>query len=290
MMVALTAKSPVSRLLERSNSYLAGMAEAVGDDEARRLAELEVVRIRAENPGPLTLSGTNTWVVGRDPAYVIDPGPALPDHLERVVATVTDRGGLGAIVLTHDHADHSDAVAPLRARLPAPVAATRGEVDVLLRGGDRLGPLEVLCTPGHAPDHVALVAGSVCFTGDAVLGEGSVFIAPDPGALSGYLRALQDLRERGFEVLCPGHGPPVWEPDAKLAGYIAHRLDREHRLVEALDQGGRSVDELLDAAWSDVPTALRPAAAVTLLAHLDRLDEQGRLPEGVQRPRLDGLG
>jgi glyoxylase-like metal-dependent hydrolase (beta-lactamase superfamily II) len=192
-------------------------------------------------------------------------------------------------VLTHDHADHREAVGLLRARLPAPVAAARGEVDVLLHGGDRLGPLEVVATPGHAPDHVALIAGSVCFTGDAVLGEGSVFIAPDPGALDGYLRALQDLRGRGLEVLCPGHGPPVWEPDAKLAEYLAHRLDRERRLVEALEQGRRSVDELLDAAWSDVPTALRPAAAVTLLAHIDRLDEQGRLPEGVQRPHLPGL-
>ena len=122
------------------------------------------------------------------------------------------------------------------------------------------------------------------FSGDAVLGEGSVFIAPDPGALAAYLRGLERLRRRQLEILCPGHGPPVQDPDAKLGEYIAHRLDRERRLLAGLQAGARSVDDLLDAAWSDVPTLLRPAAAVTLAAHLDKLAEEGRLPDGVQRP------
>lgn len=260
------------------------------DAEARRLAGLGVVRIRADNPGLLTLSGTNSWVADGDPAYVIDPGPASPGHLERIAEVVRERGGLGAIVLTHDHADHSEGVAALRALTDAPVAAARGAVQVGLSDGDRLGPLEVVATPGHAPDHLALVYGSACFTGDAVLGEGSVFIAPEPGALTGYLQALEELRSRDLEVLCPGHGPPVWDPAAKLTEYVDHRLDRERRLVDALERGLRSVEELLDAAWDDVPPALRPAAAVTLLAHLDRLAEQGRLPDGVERPSLEGLG
>ena len=258
--------------------------------EDARLSQLGVVRIRAENPGLLTLSGTNSWVVSRDPAYVIDPGPPLPGHLERIAEEARRRGGLGAIVLTHDHADHSGGVAALRSLIDAPVAAARGEVDVALSHGDELGPLEVVATPGHAPDHLALIFGTACFTGDAVLGEGSVFIAPDPGALTGYLQALEDLRGRDLDVLCPGHGPPVWDPADRLTGYIEHRLDRERRLVDGLDGGLRSVDELLDAAWDDVPPGLRPAAAVTLLAHLDRLDEQGRLPPGVERPSLEGLG
>jgi glyoxylase-like metal-dependent hydrolase (beta-lactamase superfamily II) len=156
---------------------------------------------------------------------------------------------------------------------------------VRIADGDEVGPFIVVATPGHAPDHVSLVAGSACFTGDAILGEGSVFIAPDPGALSGYLRALERLRGMGLEVLCPGHGPVVKDPQAKIDQYVSHRLDRERRLVAALDAGRRSVDELLDEVWDDAPEILRPAAAVTLAAHLDKLEEEGRLPEGVERPK-----
>ena len=121
-------------------------------------------------------------------------------------------------------------------------------------------------------------------TGDAVLGEGSVFVAPDPGALAGYLDALSRLRERELSLICPGHGPPVHDPAAKLDQYISHRLERERRLVVALADGKRTVDELLDDVWEDAPAMLRPAAAVTLAAHLDKLDDEGRLPDGVQRP------
>ena len=242
------------------------------------------MRVRAENPGPLTLSGTNTWIVGRDPAYVIDPGPALDGHLDRVYATIEARGGLGGIALTHDHSDHSEAVTVLRERFGAPLAAGRGEVDVKLAEGTRFGPLRALSTPGHAPDHFALICDRVCFTGDAVLGEGSVFIAPDPGALSGYLAGLAKLRRHQLTVLLPGHGPVVGEPAAKIEEYIEHRLDRERRLIAGLADGARSVPELLAAAWPEVPEILRPAATVTLAAHLDKLQDEGRLPSGVERP------
>jgi glyoxylase-like metal-dependent hydrolase (beta-lactamase superfamily II) len=122
-----------------------------------------------------------------------------------------------------------------------------------------------------------------------VLGEGSVFVAPDPGALAGYLDGLRRLRARGPELLCPGHGPLVTDPASKLDEYLAHRLDRERRLLAALAAGARTVDELLDAAWADVPPLLRPAAAVTLAAHLDKLAGEGRLPAAVDRPDLSGL-
>jgi glyoxylase-like metal-dependent hydrolase (beta-lactamase superfamily II) len=250
--------------------------------EARRLAEREVVRLRADNPGPLTLSGTNTWIVDRDPAYLVDPGPALDEHLERIVAAVDARGGLGGIALTHDHADHSEAVTALREQRPAPLAGERGELDVELSDGTRFGPFEALSTPGHAPDHFALIYGRACFTGDAVLGEGSVFIAPDPGALAGYLSGLEKMRERDLDVLCPGHGPSIWEPRTKLDQYIDHRLERERLLLAALAEGRRSIAELLDAAWSDVPVELRPVAAVSLRAHLDKLNDEARLPSDVE--------
>jgi glyoxylase-like metal-dependent hydrolase (beta-lactamase superfamily II) len=137
-----------------------------------------------------------------------------------------------------------------------------------------------LATPGHSADSVCLVLGRTCFTGDTVLGTGSVFIAPGEGSLAAYLRSLERLRELDLEVLCPGHGPYVWEPRAKLDEYIAHRLDRERRLLEALAAGRRSKDELLDAAWPDAPAHLRPAAALSLAAHLEKLEAEGRLPDG----------
>jgi glyoxylase-like metal-dependent hydrolase (beta-lactamase superfamily II) len=250
------------------------------------LAAHDVALVRAANPGPLTLSGTNTWLAGRDPCWVVDPGPALREHVEAVLAAGDARGGIAGVALTHDHADHAEAAAEVAERVGAvPVAAARWRgADVRLQAGQRLGPLEVITLPGHAPDHLCFGFGDACLTGDAVLGEGSVFIAPEPGALRGYLAGLGALRERGFAVLLPGHGPPVTDVAQRLDGYVAHRLEREARLVEALDAGARRIEELLDRAWADVPAQMRPVAAVTLAAHLDKLEEEGRLPVGVERP------
>ena len=226
-----------------------------------------VTRVRAPNPSPLTLDGTNTYVVGR---WVVDPGPAVESHLDAVRRAAAVNGGVEAVVLTHLHADHSEGAE----LLGAPV--------VLPKDGDEVGPFAALGTPGHSPDSVCLLMGRVCFTGDTVLGEGSVFIAPGEGSLSAYLDSLRRLRERDLEVLCPGHGPCVWDPAAKLDEYISHRLDRERRLLDALASGARSDDELLDSAWSDVPDHLRGAAALTLAAHMEKLAEEGRLPEDYE--------
>ena len=231
------------------------------------LAAHDVALVRADNPSPLTLSGTNTWVVG---GWVVDPGPALDAHLDAVAAEVAARGGAEGIALTHDHADHAEGVRGLLSRVGDVqlVSAREGAVD-----GDVFGPLLAMALPGHSDDHLAFVAGRAGFTGDAVLGEGSVFVS---GNLAGYLDGLRRLRELDLAVLCPGHGPPVWDVRAKLDGYIAHRLDRERRLVEALERGLSGEDELLDAAWSDAPAQLRPAAALTLRAHLEKLRDEGR--------------
>jgi glyoxylase-like metal-dependent hydrolase (beta-lactamase superfamily II) len=250
------------------------------------LSDHDVALVRAANPGPLTLSGTNTWLAGRDPCWVIDPGPLLAEHVDAVLAEGAARGGIGGVALTHDHADHAEAAVEVARRAGGVEIAAAGfeAADRRVADGDVAGALEVIALPGHAPDHVCFAFGAVCFTGDAVLGEGSVFIAPGHGALSGYLNGLARLRARGFALLLPGHGPPVTDVAAKLDGYVAHRLDRERRLVAALDGGARSVDALLDAAWDDVPAALRLPAAVTLVAHLDKLEEEGRLPAAVERP------
>ncbi len=256
------------------------------------LAAADITLVRADNPGPFTLEGTNTWLVGRDPCWVVDPGPALDPHLDRVAEDARARGGAAGIAITHAHADHTAGVADLLARLgelPVGAAAWEGAT-VRLADGDAFGPFSVIATPGHAPDHLAFVAGRVLFSGDAVLGHGSVYVAPDPGALRGYLAALDRLLALDLDLICPGHGPLVSEPRAKLEQYRDHRLDRERRLVAALDDGLRAPDDLLDRAWSDVPEVLRPAAGVTLAAHLDKLAEEGRLPEGVDRDGLPRYG
>lgn len=246
---------------------------------------MRVVCVRAENPGPFTLEGTNTYVVSdADGAWVVDPGPALGAHLSAVAAAV---GASGApwrgVLLTHDHADHAEGTPGLLERAgAAPVHAARGAAAVLIADRERVGPFTVVATPGHAADHLAFVAGGELFSGDAVLGRGSVFLWPSPGALRGYLAALVRLRDMPLARLHPGHGPRVDDARAKLVEYLAHRAAREERLVAALAAGHRTVDALLDAAWSEVPATLRPAAAVTLAAHLDKLGEEGRLPDGVE--------
>jgi glyoxylase-like metal-dependent hydrolase (beta-lactamase superfamily II) len=231
----------------------------------------DVALVRADNPSPLTLEGTNTWLLGRDPCWVVDPGPDLPDHVEAVVAAARARGGAGGVVLTHRHADHAGALEAVTAALGAPA----GEP----------GPLRVLPTPGHTPDHVAFAFGDVVCTGDAVLGRGSVFVA---GQLAAYLDALRALRDLRPAALLPGHGPRIEDPQAKLGEVLEHRAARERGLVAALDAGARTVDELLDRAWADAPAVLRPAAALSLRAHLEKLEQEGRLPAGVERPALPG--
>ena len=220
-----------------------------------------VIRVRADNPSALTLDGTNSYVVGR---FVVDPGPALPAHVDAVRQAAND--GIEGVVLTHSHADHSEAAELFDAPVTLPTDS------------DSIGPFQAIATPGHSADSVCLLMGGVCFTGDTVLGEGSVFIAPGEGSLSAYLDSLRRLRALDLSVLCPGHGPYVWDPAAKLDEYITHRLERERRLLEALESGRRTEDELLDYAWSEVPAELRGAAALTLRAHLEKLRDEGRLP------------
>jgi len=246
----------------------------------------DVVGIRANNPGPFSLSGTNSWIVDRAPAWLIDPGPHLPAHLEALSQEIDERGGLGAILLTHDHLDHSGAVAEMLQRFsPSPFAGARGAVTAVLGDGDAYGPFEVMALPGHAQDHLVFLFDDVAFTGDAVLGEGSVFIAPDPGALRGYLQGLERLRGRAPQLLAPGHGPIVTDARAKLTEYIEHRLAREQALLTALGRGARTIDAMVAGAWADAPAQMRPAVELTLAAHLDKLEEEGRLPDGVERPQ-----
>lgn len=268
----------------------------------------EILRIVAPNPGPMTLAGTNTYIVGRDPAWVIDPGPADAGHIAAVRRCAVGRGGIGGVVLTHSHADHSDAVAELgeapawgrigtfdeAAALSAAWTKFAAAGERLSPGSlspgrttsppsqppERIGPFELIATPGHASDHVAFVVGDVCFCGDLVLGQGSSIVPPSSGdgSLADYLDSLQLLADRDFGLLCPGHGPWITDPASKLAEYRDHRLRREADLLAALESGERSREQLLDAAWSDVAAEMRPAAAIAMQAHLEKLAHEGRIP------------
>jgi glyoxylase-like metal-dependent hydrolase (beta-lactamase superfamily II) len=229
-----------------------------------------VVRVRAGNASPLTLDGTNTYVTG---GWVIDPGPADDAHLDAVLAAAPD--GVEGIVLTHAHPDHEEGAEPLAERA--------GGVPVVRPAdGDHAGPLVAVATPGHSRDHVCLMLGRTCFAGDLILGTGSAFVGSDGASMSDYMRSLERVRELDPEVLCPGHGPFVWEARAKIDEYIAHRLDRERRVLDAYEAGVRDRDELLERAWSEVDLdaypMLRWAAGATLDAHLEKLRDEDRLP------------
>lgn len=233
----------------------------------------EIQRVVAPNPGPMTLEGTNTYVVAAGSrAYVVDPGPADGDHLSRVRAVAERQGGLAAVLLTHGHGDHADGAEPLG----APVAWPSPD----LEAPTVAGPFEVVPAPGHSADHVVFMLGRVCFCGDLVLGAGSSFVPPDGGSLTAYLESLRRLRELDPELLCPGHGPWIENPRARLEQYLEHRLDRERKLLAALEDGERSRAALLARAWDDVPAELRGAAEVVMDAHLEKLRAEGRLPEG----------
>jgi glyoxylase-like metal-dependent hydrolase (beta-lactamase superfamily II) len=227
----------------------------------------EVLRIVAPNPGPMTLEGTNAYLYGSDPCVVIDPGSEDEGHLETIRAAAAERGGIGLVLLTHSHGDHA-------------AGADQLGVEVVLPGdGEIHGGLRALATPGHAADHVCFLAeGGVCFSGDLVLGLGSTIVPPGGGSLAAYMNSLALLQAEEIELICPGHGPWVTDPAAKLAEYVEHREMRERRLLAALERGERSRAALLAEAWDDIPLELLPMAAMAMEAHLEKLEDEGRLP------------
>jgi glyoxylase-like metal-dependent hydrolase (beta-lactamase superfamily II) len=224
----------------------------------------------------MTHEGTNTYLYGSAPCAVIDPGPDDVGHLEAVRAAAEERGGIGTVLLTHSHGDHT---AGAEALVVAAAGEGRHPPVILPSDGEEHAGLRALATPGHAADHVCfLTAGGVCFSGDLVLGEGSTFVPPDGGSLSSYMESLRLLQSERIELMCPGHGPWITDPSAKLAEYVEHREMRERRLLAALDRGERSREALLAEVWDDVPAGLRQAAALVMDAHLQKLDAEGRLP------------
>jgi glyoxylase-like metal-dependent hydrolase (beta-lactamase superfamily II) len=219
----------------------------------------------------MTLEGTNTYIYGSDPCFVIDPGPDDAGHVAAVLAAGEERGGIGAFLATHSHDDHIGAAAVLDAEV------------LVLEGGARFGDLRALATPGHAADHVTFVsADGVAFCGDLVLGLGSTIVPPGGNSLAAFLDSLALLAAEDLSLMAPGHGPWITDPQAKLAEYVEHRMMRERRLLDALESGERSRAALLATAWDDVPPELLPMAAMAMEAHLEKLEREARLPRDLR--------
>ena len=244
-----------------------------------------VIRILAPNPSVFTLEGTNTWVVGADPSIVIDPGPSIEAHLDDVARAA---GRVGAVLVTHDHEDHAEGALVFSERVGAPVHAWRSDGAERLRDGQRFtagGGIELVAmhTPGHSADHVAFLDpdATSLFSGDAVLGRGTSFIDAPDGDLAKYLTSLQRMLDRHPRTIYPGHGPVVLDAQAKLREYLDHRAVRETQILEALADGERTADELVERIYAEYPPDVRELAAHSVAAHLAKLENEGRVsPSG----------
>ncbi len=267
--------------------------DPTGAGRARRLSPA-VARVLAPNPGPMTLEGTNTWLLG-DPArtapVVVDPGPLIEQHVDAVLEAA--HGRVASVLLTHRHPDHAEAAATLAGRADCgvraadPALSTGGQGladgDVVSVGRVRV---EVIATPGHTSDSVCLlVSGEAAevwlLTGDTVLGRGSTVIARPDGNLRAYLASLDRLSmlvaERGVGRILPGHGPVVDDPAFVLGAYLEHRRQRLDQVSAALAAGARTaadpVADVLARVYPEVlGTSLQPAAEQSVQAQLDYLD------------------
>jgi glyoxylase-like metal-dependent hydrolase (beta-lactamase superfamily II) len=248
-----------------------------------------VTRVLAPNPSPLTLEGTNTFVVadpGAASVVVVDPGPDDDGHAARVLAACGGRD-VELVLLTHTHPDHAEGARAFAARAAAPLAAlapgwaTPGAPDLaggvpLAAAGVELRPLP---TPGHAADHCCflLPAERAGFTGDHVLGRGTTVVEWPGGDMAAYLRSLELLLDQDLERLYPGHGPVVGDPRARVEGYLAHRREREAQVLAALRAGDRTPAEVVARVYAEVDPALHPAAELSVRAHLVKLVREGRV-------------
>ena len=240
-----------------------------------------VVRLLAPNPGLFTGPGTNTYViVSEDDCVVIDPGPIHDLHRAAIRDAIE---GLQprAFLVTHTHSDHAPLANPMAAEFGVPsygYAAGPGfDPDRRLREGDRLifgrAVIEVLYTPGHTDDHLCFRLGGTLFTGDHIM-EGSTVVVGD---MTSYFRSLHRVRETRPARLLPGHGDEIGDPAAAIARYLDHRIAREAQILEAVRSGARTVGEVVESVYNDLDPRLQLAAAVSVVAHVKKLDDEGEL-------------
>ncbi len=250
-----------------------------------------VTLVRAPNPSPMTLSGTNSYVLDCEDgtALVIDPGPPIERHVRALIATASAQHlTIAHIVLTHGHPDHASVAGALAAETGAliyahPNSTIARDADLPLEADFRAGAiaLRTIDAPGHTFDHAIfyLPEERVLFTGDTILGQGTTVIAPPGGAMRPYQRTLQRLADEfaGARTIYGGHGPPVDDAPAKIAQYIEHRRMRERQILELLGAGPRTIPNLVRQIYSPEQSALWPAMARQILAHLLALQNEGRV-------------
>ncbi len=272
-----------------------------------------VVRIVANNPGPFTFKGTNTYLVGDKELVLIDPGPDDRAHLEAILSAIGGRK-LSHIVITHTHRDHTDGLPALLAatgaktagfgrrarRIGAKQTSPSGSEyvdqdfnpDVPLVDGGRLAgdgwALTAMHTPGHAPDHLCLALDGtrVLFSGDHVMGWNTSVIAPPEGSMSDYMAALERLGQRNDELYLPGHGGQVAEPQRLVKAFLLHRRMREQSILECIRSGTNTVRSIVPAIYRDLNPKLVNAASLSVLAHVEHLIARG-LVECEGQPSVD---
>ena len=254
---------------------------------------MKIESITAPNPGPFTLDGTRTYLLGE--TAVIDPGPAIDSHVDAIRAAMPR---LESIVITHRHGDHAPAAMPLKQATGARIIAPRGvlgesDADVRIADGDTIEiegeVMTTIATPGHTGEHVCyMTASGDLFTGDTILGFGTTAIFPPDGSMGDYLRTLRRLRAVAPRRIYPAHGPTRDDALELIDEYIAHRLERERQVVDALASGASTLEELRTAIYRDLDPRLARAAEGQILAHLIKLEEERRVGRSGGRFRLLG--
>ncbi|WP_446830775.1 MBL fold metallo-hydrolase [Candidatus Foliamicus sp.] len=258
--------------------------------EIVRLAP-DIHRITAFNAGMMTGPGTNTWILGERDLAVLDPGPASRKHVDNLLAKAPGR--IRWVLVTHTHADHSPAAALLAERTGAtvigPAPPPAGRQDRSFRPSQQPGHgeqvelggvvLKAVHTPGHASNHFCwwFAAHGVLFTGDHVMQGSTVVIAPPDGNMTDYMRSLRRVLKLPLEALAPGHGHWIDRPRAEIAALIAHREAREAKVMAVLDRiGPVALGELVPRVYDDVAERLHSVAALSLEAHLHKLEAEGK--------------
>jgi glyoxylase-like metal-dependent hydrolase (beta-lactamase superfamily II) len=276
----------ISALGVRPGEAWRGQKERIVSGELERLTPL-VARLLAPNPSPMTLTGTNTYLVGLSEIAVVDPGPDLPEHVEAIVQCLRLLGRPAVALVTHHHDDHLPAARRLRERLGLPIAGHPDlpSVDRPLAHDEELrladARIRALHTPGHTWDHVCyfLEEEHVVFAGDLVAGAGSLVVGSGRGELAASLRSLELLAERRPNTIFPGHGPIVTDARAKLAEYVAHRAERERQVLAALGEGLTTISAMVDRIYVGIVPGLRDHAARNVQAHLFKLEDEGHVEQ-----------
>lgn len=251
--------------------------------------------VTAPNPGPMTFTGTRTYLLGEETLAVIDPGPEDETHLAVLLAAI-GTAAVSAILVTHAHRDHSAGAQRLSEAVAAPVFAhgtaprpvgTGADPDFrptggLSEGAIVAGPgwtLTAIETPGHTPDHLAFAwaEGEALFSGDHVMGWATTVIAPPDGNLAAFRTSLRRLQGRPETVFYPGHGKPVTAPGPLIENVLAHRARREEEILAALGEGARTVAELVARIYPRLAPGLVPAAGGNVKAHLTDLVARGQV-------------